>query len=398
MKRKAWLQFSVLCLSIYVSGWNDGALGPLLPRLQDVYHVGYAVVSLIFIVSCIGSIVGSCTYLYLTDRFGFGTVVVVASGSLMVAYSLEAGAVPFPVFVLAYFFNGFGTAYLNAGSNAFLASMSVGNASSRMGVLHAVYGMGAMSSPLVATQFAEIPRWSFVYLTHLGISMINGLLQIAVFRFRTQEACFQEIGLPPPEKEAEGWLERYKKIFRLRTVHLMALFAFTYVGHEVTVGSWIVTYIIRERNGGPSSGYISSGFFGGLMLGRVALLWFSKLIGERRVVFVYIFAVISLELVVWFVPNLYAGAVAVSFVGFFLGPIYPILMNHAGRVIPPDLISGAIGWVASWGAAGAAVFPFITGAIASKAGIGSLQPVLIGMMVLLLIVWICVPASRVRTV
>ena len=39
MKRKAWLQFSVLCLSIYVSGWNDGALGPLLPRLQDVYHV-----------------------------------------------------------------------------------------------------------------------------------------------------------------------------------------------------------------------------------------------------------------------------------------------------------------------------------------------------------------------
>ena len=44
-----------------------------------------------------------------------------------------------------------------------------------------------MSSPLVATQFAEIPRWSFVYLTHLGISMINGLLQIAVFRFRTQE-------------------------------------------------------------------------------------------------------------------------------------------------------------------------------------------------------------------
>ena len=83
----------------------------------------------------------------------------------------------------------------------------------------------------------------------------------------------------------------------------------------------------------------------------------------------------SLELVVWFVPNLYAGAVAVSFVGFFLGPIYPILMNHAGRVIPPDLISGAIGWVASWGAAGAAVFPFITGAIASKAGIGSLQPV-----------------------
>lgn len=82
-----------------------------------------------------------------------------------------------------------------------------------------------------------------------------------------------------------------------------------------------------------------------------------------------------LELVIWFAPNLLAGAISVSFVGFFLGPMYPILMNHAGRILPHELMSGAIGWIASWGAAGAAIFPFITGAIASKAGIGSLQPV-----------------------
>ena len=39
MKRKALFQFTTLCLSIYVSGWNDGTIGPLLPRLQAVYHV-----------------------------------------------------------------------------------------------------------------------------------------------------------------------------------------------------------------------------------------------------------------------------------------------------------------------------------------------------------------------
>jgi hypothetical protein len=50
---------------------------------------------------------------------------------------------------------------------------------------------------------------------------------------------------------------------------------------------WIVTFIINERGGGPASGYISSGFFGGLMLGRVALLWVNKKVGERRVVFIY---------------------------------------------------------------------------------------------------------------
>ena len=39
MKRKALWQFATLCLSIYVSGWNDGTIGPLLPRLQEVYNV-----------------------------------------------------------------------------------------------------------------------------------------------------------------------------------------------------------------------------------------------------------------------------------------------------------------------------------------------------------------------
>ena len=57
---------------------------------------------------------------------------------------------------------------------------------------------------------------------------------------------------------------------------------------------WIVTYVVDLRGGGPSSGSISSGFFGGtcvlrfhfspnepcrvlgLTVGRVALLWVNK--------------------------------------------------------------------------------------------------------------------------
>ena len=85
-------------------------------------------------------------------------------------------------------------------------------------------------------------------------------------------------------------------------------------------------------------------------------------------------SVSSLELVVWLVPSLIGGAIAVSFIGMFLGPIYPIVMNHAGAIFPSELISGSIGWISSFGAAGAAVFPFITGAIASSASIASLQP------------------------
>ena len=73
-------------------------------------------------------------------------------------------------------------------------------------------------------------------------------------------------------------------------------------------------------------------------------------------------------------PNLYSSAICVSFVGFFLGPIYPIVMNHAGTILPSELVAGGIGWIASFGSAGSAVFPFIAGAISSGTSIGSLQP------------------------
>lgn len=56
---------------------------------------------------------------------------------------------------------------------------------------------------------------------------------------------------------------------------------------EVTLGGWIVTYIINVRGGGPSSGYISSGFFGGLTLGRIGLLWVNRLVGDRSAVIIY---------------------------------------------------------------------------------------------------------------
>jgi fucose permease len=77
------------------------------------------------------------------------------------------------------------------------------------------------------------------------------------------------------------------QILRNRVVQLMAFFILVYVGVEVTIGGWIVTYLIDVRGGGPSSGYVSSGFFGGLTVGRVALLWINKKMGERRVIFIY---------------------------------------------------------------------------------------------------------------
>ncbi|KAG6900372.1 hypothetical protein C0993_011722 [Termitomyces sp. T159_Od127] len=340
----AHIQLVALCMSLFLAGWNDGTTGPLLPRIQSVYN--------------------------------------------------------------------------DAQANGFVASFDT-NAEAKMGILHALYGAGALCSPLVATQFSQQRRWSFHYLASLGLATQEARWWEEEFRqgstLTTLSECLREIGQIIPEhpttEQSSNEDGKFRQILSHKTVQLLAFYILIYVGVEVTTGGkvseilaclsligsnvilgWIVTYIIQERHGGPSSGYISAGFFAGeyqrtqtrrappessplgLMTGRVALLWVNEKIGERRVIFFYALLAIGLEFVIWFVPSLIGDAVAVSIVGVLLGPMYPIAMNHAGRVLPRWILTGSIGWIAGFGQAGSAILPFMTGAISNKYGIKSLQP------------------------
>jgi fucose permease len=83
--------------------------------------------------------------------------------------------------------------------------------------------------------------------------------------------------------------------------------------------------------------------------------------------------------VIWFVPSLVGNAITVSFIGMLLGPMYPIAMNQASRILPSWLLTGAIGWIAGFGQAGSALIPFMTGAISEKHGIKSLHPLYVSL-------------------
>lgn len=54
--------------------------------------------------------------------------------------------------------------------------------------LDSATGVGAFASPLIATQFAQLPRhWSLHYLTTLGFAIINNVLVVVIFKYKTQE-------------------------------------------------------------------------------------------------------------------------------------------------------------------------------------------------------------------
>ena len=97
----------------------------------------------------------------------------------------------------------------NAQANGFVATLK-DNAETKMGILHAAYGdyrlsfllaffahwsiifsgLGAFASPLVATQFAQLPRWSFHFLVSLGVAVSNTILLIVVFKLQRQDGTY----------------------------------------------------------------------------------------------------------------------------------------------------------------------------------------------------------------
>ncbi|CDO77090.1 hypothetical protein BN946_scf184473.g34 [Trametes cinnabarina] len=386
-RRKSLTHFLALCWCVFCMGWNDGTTGPMLPRIQANYHLGFALVSLIFVFNTIGFIIGAMANIYLTDRFGMGKV-------MIIAYAMLAPAGPFPLMCAAFVLIGFGLSLQNAHCNGFVASLKR-HAHTKMGFLHGSYGLGALISPLVATQFAQSrTHWSLHYVISAGLYVTAITVLWIVFRGRRQQDILEAEGETGSAAENAVDSNKYKLVLGLKEVHILSAFSLIYVGLEVTMGGWSVTYILDRRHGNSNSGYIASGFFGGLMLGRILLLWLNKKLGERLALFLYALLAIFVEVTVWVVPSLIENAVAVSCVGLLLGPMYPILMNHSTTILPRWLLTACMGYIAAIGLAGSAILPFLTGLLASKFGIASLQPFVVSMMSTLIVIWAVIPRAR----
>ncbi|PWW72023.1 MFS general substrate transporter [Tuber magnatum] len=368
--------------AVFISGMNDASTGALIPYLQPAYDIGLLFVALVYLINFSGWLVAAFTNVHLTARLGMGGVLALGAAFQLSAYCLMFWKPPYPLFVFSFFLSGLGLAYQDAQANVFVAN--VNNSHRWLGILHAIYGAGALLGPLIATTIAtRTTHWHYFYLVTLGVAVIN--LGMLAWTFR--RGLFK--GVATAKESANRDL---KKALSELTVIVLSLFFFLYVGTEVTAGGWVVEFLIRVRNGEPSRvGYVASGFWAGLTLGRLVLADITHRLGERRMVFVYIILALIAQLIFWFVPNIIANAVTISLLGFFIGPFFPTGISVATKVLPRDLHVASIGFASTMGQAGSAAFPFLTGAIAANSGVKVLQPVLVGLLAGMAIFWALIP-------
>jgi fucose permease len=120
---------------------------------------------------------------------------------------------------------------------------------------HISEGLGAFTSPWVATQFSTMIHFTYHYFISAGVAVVNITYTLAIFRLRTQERMFDflsvrlwrvlietvELYAVAGHDAGQARIDacrtgKYRQLVGHKAVWFIAAFAIIYVGVEVTLG------------------------------------------------------------------------------------------------------------------------------------------------------------------
>ncbi|KAH6647919.1 major facilitator superfamily domain-containing protein [Truncatella angustata] len=389
------LRLAACCSMGFLGGLNDSAAGALIPYMETHYGIGYGVVSLIFVGVALGFIMAAPCVASLQNRLGLAKVFGLGELLFIAGYIPIAATAPIPVIVISFFIVGFGCATNLAVYNVWLANHK--EAATALGFVHGMYGVGGIVGPLIATSMVSNGvLWSRFYLVTMGVAALNMAFTILTFWKYEQETYIPQTAAETSPAGAQQ-LSAMLLAFKTRVVLVGAMFIFAYQGAEVSISGWVISFLIASRNGEPSRvGYVTSGFWAGITLGRFFLSPLGPRIGEKRFVYGLVVGSAIFELLVWLVPNVVGDAVAVAIVGLLLGPIYPAAAVVFTRNLSKKEQASGLAVISAFGSSGGAIAPFTTGILAQVVGTFVLHPIAIGLFAVMILCWYCIPTPRKR--
>ncbi|MFL5653120.1 MAG: MFS transporter [Ktedonobacteraceae bacterium] len=378
------IQIGLAFFAFILIGLNDGAIGVLIPSIQTHYNVNKATIGLLFLFATIGYLVAAFNSGLLVEKLGNRFFLILGVSTFLLSAATLSLMPPFLVVLLMLLPLGFGVAILDAGLNAYIAGLPRNTA--LLNYLHAFYGAGALLGPIIASTILAIGLgWNSAYVVWVGMSLL--LLTGIVLAFK------DTTGTPQGVVKAEAKSNVLLTVLRIRIVWVVALFLLFYVGTEVSLGSWSYSFLTEERHGSTLiMGWVVSGYWAGLTLGRLVLARVAQRVGEKRLIQGCLAGIIVGVLLVWLAPGGAIPAIGLCLTGFSLGPIYPTTIALMSRLVSSRLLASAIGFLASLGSMGAALFPWLAGNLAQFIGLWSLLPYVITLTVIMLCLWIVLQA------
>ncbi len=256
----------------FMTVWND----ILIPRFKEAFTLNYFEAMLVQFAFAGGYTIGALLYYLISStagdpiaKLGYKNSIVV---SLLIAalgsalFLPAAGAISYPLFLLALFIVGLGFSLLQIAANPYVTILGPERtASSRLNLAQGFNSIGTTIGPLVGGYLI------FEYFSRAGE---NGVMSVRIpylafsIVFVILASVFFFVRLP---RVGEGKIEKGLGALRFPHVVLGIAAIFMYVGGEVSVGSSIINFLGQRSIAGltpiEASRYVSL-FWGGMLIGR----------------------------------------------------------------------------------------------------------------------------------
>lgn len=359
MKRKSppnWIGVALALYAFIAIAIAESGLGVLLPSILITYNLTTATVTALFFSQITGYVVAALTSSLLSDRIGLARTLLLAAVSVTSALCIYASTVHWFVMVMTGTLLGLGIGLIDAGINTFMAREQ-GNAH-LMGLLHAFYGIGALSGPAIATTLLTMGvSWRDIYWVFAGTVglLVIGMMWIVFGRYPLMNSS---------TLTGQSAATNFRLALKKPAVLVAGLLLLFYVGTEVSLGNWAFTVQTMSR-GTPVAvaGYSITAYWLGLTLGRLSMGQLMKQVGATRLIDGSLALLTAGLLIWWLFPH---QLWSLPLIGFALAAIFPTTIWLMPRRIPTALVPAAIGFLSSVGSIGAVSIPTAVGWLADK--------------------------------
>jgi len=355
--------FFVLAFGFILLGMAVTVPGVTWPSVAESFDRSLAELGYVTLLFGGGYTVSSFLSGRLSAKRGIGPLLIAAAITGMIALAVISASATWPIFLLATGLLGVGGGLIDATTNTYVA---IRHGARAMGLIHGVFGIGAIAGPLLVTVLLQVGfSWRVAFaLLALGQALyVAGLWKFA-----------RDI-----ETHSEPSQSRHRTSLLRSPILIWSLVVFfVYAGVGAGAGAWAFTYLTEELGISDGiGGLVVATYWSGFTASRLLL----GVIGERfrpdAVLRWSAGSTAAAFMVLWWSPEPWIGAVSLIFAGFAHGPVFPLEMLLTPRRFGAALTATVVGFEIAAANVGGALLPGFMGLAVGLQSLSILPPLLV---------------------
>jgi len=264
---------------MFFFGITTQVLGTLITRIMAHYDIRMAQAGLLSSFISTGNLAAMFVVSVFVGRINkmvlLGASFFLFSASLF----LISIAPPFGILLAGFALTGVFGATIDTLNNSLIADLMPAKISLGMSLLHGIFGLGGLCSPIIIESLAWNLGWKQVYVILSAVF----ILDLAIYSLYTKLQWNHLVTLTPNKKQAGFGLTDMVQFFRKKQHVLLWLAMFFYGGNQSTLAVWIKRYVETHINEPAWGAYVLSAMWIGITISRLVISPFVKISSTLKI-------------------------------------------------------------------------------------------------------------------